>query len=152
VVLETCCSCLSRLPKPVMECNWEQNLERIKSCCLRLEEDQTPQLINRLVLKRLRFWTLSRSYQSEVILDLMRNNRNSKAEQDPLQSILVAQFPFCELCVRRIYGLTRHRWSVFRAISDRDPNQRRLLRSDIDVDRGGFKTTYFEKYLTNIQV
>eukprot|EP00808_Paulinella_micropora_P011229 g67379.t1 len=34
---------------------------------------------------------------------------------------------------------------------DRDPNQRQLLRSDIDVDRGGFKRCYFEKYLNNLK-
>ena len=140
-----------RYPKAAHPDSWEHDLDQIKQCCLWSEEDQTPELINRLAVKRLRFCKLQRVQQSEVILELMRSNRNVKV-LGGLKSALVCQFEFCRACVRRIYGLTSHRWKVYWGIHLANPNQRRLLRADIAADRDGLKEGFFIKYLQDAQV
>ena len=131
---------------------WEEDLCAIKDCCLSQEEDQDPALINRLALKRLRFLSLPRVSQSEVILDLMRSNRNKKSNKKQLETALIAQFPFCHHCARRVYGLSEYRWNVYNNVSLRTPNARRLYRSDIDTQKDGPKTLFFSKFLDNLMV
>jgi len=145
------CIFMLRFPKAALLESWEYDLHCIKNCCLVDEEDQSPEMINRLALKRLRFCKLKRMQQSEVILDLMRNNRNSK-QQGGLKSALVCQFPFCRSCIRHIYGLSPHRWRVYYGIHLADPNQRRLLRADIAQDREGFKERFFVQHLITTKV
>ena len=140
-----------RFPKAALLESWEYDLHCIKNCCLVDEEDQSAEMINRLALKRLRFCKLKRMQQSEVILDLMRNNRNSK-QPGGLKSALVCQFPFCRSCIRHIYGLSPHRWRVYYGIHLADPNQRRLLRADIAQDREGFKERFFVQHLITTKV
>jgi len=124
----------------------------IKECCLSQEVDQDPSLINRLALKRLRFLSLPRVSQSEVILDLMRSNRNSKSTKKQLDQALISQFPFCHVCARRIYGLSEFRWNNYNNLSLRNPNIRRVYRSDIDTQKDGVKTLFFTSYLENLMV
>jgi len=140
-----------RLPRAALKDSWNHDLIKIKSCCLKSVEYQTPEMINRLALKRLRFCKLQRMHQSEVILELMRSNRNVTSNCG-LKYALVCQYPFCITCVRHIYGLSRHRWNVYYNIHLANPNQRRLLRADIARDRDGLKEGFFTKYLFDLKV
>jgi len=142
------------VPKEAMPEVWEESLEEIKQCCLRNHQYQTPALMNRLGLKRLRFLKLDRCAQSEVILDLMRCSRNlTDCDPSQIQRCLIAQFPFCVTCARRIYGLSPYRWNVYNNLSLRNPNIRRSHRRDIDNKRDtSVKSMFFNNYLQTLMV